>query len=179
MECLWTHVLYIMEWELMCDRFMLAQLHLNSLTGKISPKALRRALKLLPSGSEAYDEAYKDVMERIKGQFPDSQLLAERVICWVAYTKRPLTATEIQHALAIEEGESRLDKENIPQIEDLVSVCASLVTIDNGSNIVRFVHYTAQEYFERSQAQWFPTAEADIARGFYYVSVSRRHSKTA
>jgi hypothetical protein len=31
-----------------------------------------------------------------------------------------------------------------------------LVTVDKQSNIIRLVHYTAQEYFERNQSTWFP-----------------------
>jgi ankyrin repeat protein len=142
---------------------MLAQLHINSLTGKMSPKSVRQTLKKLPSGSAAYDEAYKDIMERIKALGPESKSLAEHVIIWIAYSKWPLTTKELQHALAIEEGESMLDEENICQIEDIVSVCVGLVTVDEDSSVVRLVHYTAQEYFERNQAYWFPNADENIA----------------
>jgi ankyrin repeat protein len=38
-----------------------------------------------------------------------------------------------------------------------------LVTVDEESNIIRLVYYTAQDYFERTQKHWFPDAETDIA----------------
>jgi hypothetical protein len=41
------------------DRFLLAQLHLDSLIGKRSPKAVLAALTKLSTGSKAYDYAYK------------------------------------------------------------------------------------------------------------------------
>ena len=41
-------------------RFLLAQLHFDSLKGKRSPKAIRTALKELSTGSDAYDDAYND-----------------------------------------------------------------------------------------------------------------------
>ena len=143
-------------------RFLLAQLHLESLIGKRSTKAVRAALKNLPSGSDAYDHAYKDAMLRIEGQVADREELAKQVLSWITCTERPLTTCELQHALAVEIGETELDKENLPDIEDLVSVCAGLVTIDEESNIIRLVHYTTQEYFERTQNQWFPDAATDI-----------------
>jgi ankyrin repeat protein len=62
----------------------------------------------------------------------------------------------------VEVGESELDEDNLPQIEDIVSVCAGLVTIDEESGIIRLVHYTTQEYFQRMQTRWFPYAEKDI-----------------
>ena len=75
--------------------------------------------------------------------------------------KRLLTTSELQHALAIEFNEPDLDEDNLPQIEDMVTACAGLV-IDEESNIIRLVHYTTQEYFVRTQKQWFPHAEVEI-----------------
>ncbi|KAH7113480.1 hypothetical protein B0J13DRAFT_533856 [Dactylonectria estremocensis] len=143
--------------------FLLAQLHLDSLIGKMSPKAIRVALTKLPSGSEAYDQAYKDAMERIEGQVTGQEELAKQVLSWITCAQRPLTTLELQHALAVEVSTSELDEDNIPEIEDLVSVCAGLVTVDEESGIIRLVHYTTQEYFERTQTQWFPGAEINIA----------------
>ncbi|KAH6718700.1 hypothetical protein BKA61DRAFT_652397 [Leptodontidium sp. MPI-SDFR-AT-0119] len=142
--------------------FLLAQLHLESLTGKRSPKAIRAALGNLATGSGAYDYAYEDSMERISGQIKDQEDLAKQVLSWIICAKRPLRTTELQHALGVEVSESRLDEDNLPEIEDVVSVCAGLVTIDEESGIIRLVHYTAQEYFERTQRQWFLNAETDI-----------------
>jgi hypothetical protein len=101
-------------------------------------------------------------MDRVEGQLQDQEELAKQVLSWITCAKRPLTILELQHALAIEVGNSELDEENLPQIEDMVSVCAGLVTIDEESRIIRLVHYTTQEYFERTQGQWFPEAESEI-----------------
>jgi hypothetical protein len=101
-------------------------------------------------------------MERISGQIKDQEELAKQVLSWITYAKRPLAITELQHALGVEVGESKLDELNLSEIEDIVSVCAGLVTIDEESGIIRLVHYTTQEYFERTQRQWFPNAQANI-----------------
>lgn len=119
---------------------------------------------MLPSGSDAYDHAYQNAMERIKGQVADQADLAKDVLSWITFAQRPLTTTEVQHALAVEVGETQLDEENIPQLEDMVSVCAGLVTVDEQSSIIRLVHYTTQEYFKRKGKHWFPSAETDIAK---------------
>ncbi|KAL2008399.1 hypothetical protein VTN00DRAFT_8381, partial [Thermoascus crustaceus] len=143
--------------------FLLAQLYLDSLIGKRSPRAIRTALQKLPSGSEAYDYAYNEAMERIQSQNLNSQELAKQILGWIVCAQRPLTTTELQHALAVEIGLSELDEDNLPEIEDMTSVCAGLVTVDDKSNIIRLVHYTTQEYFERTLAAWFPNAHQDIA----------------
>jgi ankyrin repeat protein len=143
-------------------RFLLAQLHLNSLKGKRAPTAVRDALKKLPTGTESYDRAYSDAMERIEGQLSDEEALAKEALSWITCAKRPLTTTELQYALAIKVGQAEFDEGNKPDIEDIVSVCAGLVTIDEESGIIRLVHYTTQKYFERRQKHWFPTVDFDI-----------------
>ena len=69
-------------------------------------------------------------MERIEGQVVDQEELAKQVLSWITCAKRPLTTSELQHALGVEVGESVLDEDNSPQVEDIVSVCSGLVTVD-------------------------------------------------
>jgi hypothetical protein len=101
-------------------------------------------------------------MERIEGQLLDEEELAKQVLSWITCAKRPLTTSELQHAMAVEIDGLELDEGNIPQIDDIVSVCAGLVTVDEESNIIRLVHYTTQQYFQRTKSNWFPDAEAEI-----------------
>ena len=103
-------------------------------------------------------------MERIKAQDIDSRELAEHVLSWIVHAKRQLYITELQHALAVEVGEPELDEENLPQIDDMVSVCAGLVTVDKESKTIRLVHYTTQEYFERTWTSWIPNVQTDITK---------------
>jgi ankyrin repeat protein len=102
-------------------------------------------------------------MERIESQIADIKELAKQVLSWITCARRPLTTSELQNALAVEIGEPELDKENLPALEDMVSVCAGLVTVDEESDIIRLVHYTTQEYFERTWIDWFPDVQRDIA----------------
>jgi hypothetical protein len=103
-------------------------------------------------------------MKRIKGQAKDQEELAKQVLSWITYAMRPLATSELRHALAVEVGEPKLDEENLPQIEDIVSVCARLVTVDEESRIICLVHYTTQEYFKQTRERWFPNAETDITK---------------
>jgi hypothetical protein len=138
---------------------------------------MRTALNKLPRESEAYDHAYKEAMERIEGQVADSKELARQILSWIACAKRPLTTVELRHALAVETGESELDEENLPEIEDMVSVYAGLVTVDEASDIIRLVHHTTQEYFGRTWTFWLPICRLILLK---LVSVQRiknlRHS---
>lgn len=101
-------------------------------------------------------------MERINSQVKDQEELAKQILWWITCAKRPLTTSELQHALAVEIGESQFDEDNIAEVQDIISVCAGLATVDEESSIIRLVHYTTQEYFERTQSRWFPNAEVNI-----------------
>ena len=92
-------------------------------------------------------------MERIHGQVSDQKEMAFHVLSWISCAERQMTALELQHALAVEVGEPSLDKDNLPEVEDMVSVCAGLVVVDEQSDIIRLVHYTTQEYFEKTNRQ--------------------------
>ncbi|RYP04866.1 hypothetical protein DL764_004189 [Monosporascus ibericus] len=122
------------------NKFLLAQLHFDSLKGKRSPKAIRAAVKNLATGSDAYDSAYDDAMERMEGQLKDEKELAKQALYWITCAKRPLIIIELQHALAVEIGEPELDQENITDIQDIIS-----------------------EYFHRTRGKWFPNATTEIA----------------
>jgi hypothetical protein len=76
-------------------------------------------------------------MESIQGQQAGFRELAMRVLSWITCSRRSLTALELQHALAIEIDDSGFGEDNPQEIEDMVSVCAGLVTVDEESNIIR------------------------------------------
>ena len=125
-------------------------------------KKIKDVLKNLPVGPKAYDYAYEEAMKRIFSHDTDSKELARQVLSWITCSRRPLSTSELQYGLAVEVGDTELNKENLLQIEDMVLVCAGLVTVDEESGIIRLVHYTTQEYFERTQRQWFPDAQIYI-----------------
>lgn len=144
-------------------RFLLAKLHLDSLKGKRSPRELKKALSNLATGKSAYDGAYGDTMQRIYGQILDQKELAMSVLMWIVHTKRPLKTSELQHALSVELGELVFLEDNLPDIDDMVSACCGLVTVDEESQIIRLIHYTTQEFFERKGLIFFPDAQGQIA----------------
>ncbi|MBE3044650.1 hypothetical protein IMZ48_19235, partial [Candidatus Bathyarchaeota archaeon] len=154
-------------------RFLLAQLHVDSLKDKTSVTEVRTALEQLQRqrqgallGEDKQDVlslAYDQAMERIEYQMRGLRTLATRVLSWITCAKRPLTATELRHALAVKEGDRELDECNLRDISEMVSVCAGLVTVDEQSNTIRLVHYTAQEYFKETRNRWFEDADLDMA----------------
>lgn len=145
-------------------RFLLARLHLDSLAGETTAKSIKYTLKTLKSGARSLPQAYEDAIKRIESQTPSRIGLAKEVLSWIIIAERPLTVRELQHALAIEIGETELDEDNIPDVAEIISVCAGLVAIDKQSDIIRLVHYTTQEFFEHVEKAWIPQARSMVVK---------------
>ncbi|ODM18634.1 hypothetical protein SI65_05251 [Aspergillus cristatus] len=141
--------------------FLLATLHVDSLREMTTAKHLKTALDCLPKD---IDDVYKKAVKRIDDQSEDQKSLAKKVIAWITFSTRDLTTLELKHAIAVEVNTSGLDKDNIPKIQEMVSVCAGLVTVDESSNTIRLVHYTTHDYMKRELASWYPSAHIEIAR---------------
>ncbi|TFB05511.1 Ankyrin repeat domain-containing protein 50 [Trichoderma ghanense] len=155
--------------------FLLVHLNIEFLKGKTSIAEVKSTLESLRSRKHeesgrdglrtALEQAYDEAMVRIDSQSPDQQRLGRNALEWIICAKRPLSQLELRHALAfkVKPGGVAFDPENLRRVEDIISVCAGMVTIDEESNVVRLVHYTTQEYFERRQSRLFPDAETRIA----------------
>lgn len=145
---------------------------MDSFQVRLKVKRIKEDLQNLPRGLDAYDIAYHDAMERIFGQEEESRESAKMILSLVFCVARPLNTKELQHALAVQEKDDEIDVDNILAIEDICSVCAGLITLDETTHTVRFVHYTTQEYLERHQRKWIPEARHELARRcLWYLSL--------
>ena len=113
----------------------------------------------MEKGEEGLDKAYDDTVNRIRNQEQGICESAKKVLFWIVCAKRPLITEELRHALAVEPGTCRLDEMNLCPVSDMVSSCAGLVIVD--SNIIRLVHYTTQEYFQRRGLKNFEDVQRD------------------
>ncbi|KAH7109988.1 hypothetical protein EDB81DRAFT_769046 [Dactylonectria macrodidyma] len=77
-----------------------------------------------PNGPRGYDHAYDEAMKRITGYDADLENLATQ-------------------ALAVEDGDLELDKEDVSRVDDMISIYAGLVTVNEESSIIRLVYYMA------------------------------------
>jgi hypothetical protein len=78
----------------MLTRFLLAQLHMDSLMSQPTRGHIKQALQNLPKGMEGLDEIYRQAMKRIEGLEKGFRGLAKKVLSWVTHAKKPLIVTE-------------------------------------------------------------------------------------
>ncbi|KAF4947724.1 hypothetical protein FSARC_13898 [Fusarium sarcochroum] len=150
--------------------FLLAHIYLQFFKDKVTENDVRSALKEIQKQKQAsggnkhklLSGAYDQIMERINRQKLGLRELAIQVLSWITCVKRQLTVIELQHALATKQGNRTLDAGDIVPVEDIVSVCAGLVTVDRERDIIRLNHYTAQQYLNDKRNELFPKAEFNI-----------------
>jgi hypothetical protein len=118
------------------ERFLLARLHMDSLAITTNRQHARRVLENLPSEVNA---TYDQTMKRIEGQVESDRELAEQILSWVTYARRPLSLPELQHALAVSPGMTEMNLDAIVDEMILTSVCAGLVLVDGESKVLRLV----------------------------------------
>jgi ankyrin repeat protein len=146
-------------------RFLLAMLHVNSMKGKVNVEAIEDALADISSGGSSLNMAYDKTMRMIESQDEGYQKLAKHTLSWVVFSDKPLTTSELQHALAIEPGKSDLNFNNITKLDIIVSACAGLMSLEKRHDIVtvHLVHETTRAYFEENP-KWFGNVRPRLAR---------------
>ncbi|EGX45834.1 hypothetical protein AOL_s00117g39 [Orbilia oligospora ATCC 24927] len=145
--------------------FLLVALRFEYLRNLVTENEILEVLKKGPgTGSDSvYHEAYDQIMTRIQGQHKHSFSRARGLLSWLTGSKQQLTTQELRHAPAVQVGQSQFDEKDIPDLGRVVSFCCGLVAFDEDSDIIRLVHYTAQDYLMENQSEWLPNMETEIA----------------
>ena len=142
--------------------FLMAKLHMDALVkwAKYSKMAVRRALDELP---KELDTTYDQAWQRIHDQNADDACLAQQVLSWICLAYEPLNILALQQGLAVQRGDPAFDTEYLIEATLIISMCAGLVVLDQESQLVRLVHYTTQDYFQRRLLKYLPETSIQIS----------------
>src|SRR5437762_3072287 len=128
------------------NRFLLVKFQLDYILDKEKPRDAIKALDTLPTDMES---AYQEVLIRIdKVKGTDT---ARQILSWLFHAQRPLHIDELREVLSIETQPP--DTELFPKYFIspilLIHFCQSLIEFDENSGIVRFTHYTVEEFLKK------------------------------
>ncbi|ERF69028.1 hypothetical protein EPUS_08378 [Endocarpon pusillum Z07020] len=152
--------------------FFLAKMHMDEIVKTRTARAVYSALHSLPSGCNDY---FQETLKRIETQGDIDRNLACRVWSWVAYTTRKLTIPEIEQALAVEKGDTCLNKDGYINPDLAVETCAGLVVLGNkleGLQLpegqdprgLELVHASAKDFFQQLPDEEVRRAHSRIAQ---------------
>ena len=103
-------------------------------------------------------------MTRIRDRSPEDVDIAMRLISWVAFARRPLVFSELQHAMGVTEGDVDLEDAELLDEDFLLPLTAGLITMDSEkASEVRLIHYTLYEYLYERREELFPDSTSNIA----------------
>lgn len=108
---------------------------------------MRAQLQKLPHGLE---DTYERIWAKItKNSGSTQKKWALKVLGWVLCALRPLSSMEILEATAIDPLDAFFDRnKKAYKLEHLIRVCAGFVELDEKRKVLRFVHFSVQEFLK-------------------------------
>jgi ankyrin repeat protein len=83
---------------------------------------------------------------------------------WVCHGQRALTLFELQEALMVRQSHSMLERRYSASREAIVDSCHGLIYVERETNLVRFSHYSIQEFLVENSSALFPDPHTTISR---------------
>jgi hypothetical protein len=106
-------------------------------------KAIRKGLNSLPPTLFA---TYERILDRVNASNSDTQKLVQRVLTWIVCSKEPLSTKELLEAVSINEGDTELDHDAMPDEEGILNWCSSLVRRTPDGDRLELAHFTVEEF---------------------------------
>jgi hypothetical protein len=116
--------------------------------------------------------AYDDTMKRSVALTSHEVEYARAILAWLLYTRRRLNTNELQEALAIKTGATKLEVSDFLGENEILKVCAGLVVTEKPNGELQLVHSTAEKYLLQQHRRWLGNVEALLALTFLiYLSL--------
>ncbi|KAL6414219.1 hypothetical protein AUP68_00737 [Ilyonectria robusta] len=140
------------------EMFLMARLLMDTL-GTRQGRNIVRALESLPKDIDAI---YSEFLDRISSS--KMATYAKGLVDWVLCATRPLHINELQCALSLEPGDSCQEEKYLVNIDAIILACDGIITVDEGSSVVRFVHHTFQEHLASQPLRPLGQIHGDLAQ---------------
>jgi ankyrin repeat protein len=117
---------------------------------------IQKALTQLPA---TLDETYERILRNLDTEY---QSEARAILCWLASSKRTLTLLELGEAAVIQPADRQFDLEaRFSDASEVLRIFGSLITYSTATNhqdqeVIRFAHYSVQEYLLSGRSITFP-----------------------
>ena len=121
--------------------------------------ARRKALNTLPPTLHA---TYERILQRVNRCSKEVQLLVQRSLRWLLCSKKQLTSLALCEAVSIESGDTTLDRSAVPDEEEILRRCSSLVRRSASGKSLELAHFTVKEFLTTG------IDPLDLEHGLYY-----------
>ncbi|KAF4622788.1 hypothetical protein G7Y89_g14238 [Cudoniella acicularis] len=142
--------------------FLSVKLQFAELSRQTTTYELKESLKKLPT---ELADTYGLLLSSIADQPSKKADLAMRTLQWLAYSRRPLTLSELQQAVSIDprDPSAATDPERLPPPLLILEVCKDLIEIRIEQNKVLAKHASLAHYLRNFRETLFPDGKKYIA----------------
>ena len=109
--------------------------------------ARRKALNVLPPTLHA---TYERILQRINKSNKDVRQLVQRSLRWLVCSKVQLSSLALCEAISIETEDTDLDRTSIPDEDEILRCCSSLVRRSALGDGLELAHFTVKEFLTAS-----------------------------
>ena len=95
------------------------------------------------------DATYARILRRVNESNHDVQIMVQRSLRWIAHAQWALDVAELCEAISVNPGDTLLDRDNIPAVEEILRRCSSLVRKSADGYGLEFAHFTVEEYLQK------------------------------
>lgn len=138
--------------------FLLPALQIEEILSNDTKSEVRRQLENL---STNLNELYTASISRIRAQPARRQTTARKTLMWLSHARRQLKVPQLLQALAtrLEGGVPMLDRDDILHPKIVLDSCCGLVVVERDSNMIKFNHYSVEEYLRSYENHGLFTAD--------------------
>ena len=105
--------------------------------------ARRRALTMLPPNLHA---TYERILSRVNDSNKEVQKLVQRSLRWLVCSKKQLNSSALCEAISIDTRDRTLDRTAIPDEDEILRCCSSLVRRSASGESLELAHFTVREF---------------------------------
>jgi hypothetical protein len=120
------------------------------------------AAKVLKKLEPSLEYLYTKIFEKIESLPKEEKRLAQDTLAWLVYAKAPLKGLQLRHALSSSHGTSELQIDQIPEMEDILALCGSLVTYERANDTCELSHVSVSDFVRETVLKW---EISTVARG--------------
>ncbi|KAL8886028.1 MAG: hypothetical protein Q9192_006547 [Flavoplaca navasiana] len=108
---------------------------------------------------------YERILQRVNESSGEAQKLVQRTLFWMIRGPE-LSISALCEAVSVETGQRKLDREAIPEEEDILRLCSSLVRRSVSGHNLELAHFTVEEFLTSDDTR------SNGSFSTYYVSPS-------
>lgn len=105
--------------------------------------ARRKALNSLPPTLTA---TYERILRKVNNSSKDVQKLVQRCLRWIVHSNGELSIAALCEAISINNDDTTLDREAVPEEDEILRRCSSLIRKSASTSGLELAHYTVKEF---------------------------------